>query len=86
VKIVYLLTVAGRAYRQVYRLVRQIYSPDHYVFIHVDKRQDFLFRELKKLESILPNVKMVKKRFSTIWGGASLLSMLLSAIQEYRSL
>lgn len=82
VKIVYLLTVAGRASKQVYRLIRQIYSPDHYIFIHVDSRQEFMYRELQKLTTILPNLRMVKKRFSTIWGGASLLKMLLSAIKE----
>ena len=38
VKIVYLLTIAGRASRQVRRLVRQIYSPHHYIFVHVDFR------------------------------------------------
>ena len=38
VKIVYLLTIAGRASRQVRRLIRQIYSPQHYIFVHVDAR------------------------------------------------
>ena len=38
VRIVYLLTIAGRASRQVRRLVRQIYSPQHYIFVHVDAR------------------------------------------------
>ena len=37
VKIVYLLTIAGRASRQVYRLVKQIYSPHHYILVHVDR-------------------------------------------------
>ena len=81
-KIVYLLTVAGRASRQVYRLIKQVYSQDHYVLIHVDKRQEFMYRELEELAKKLPNLRMVKTRFSTIWGGASLLTMLLSAMQE----
>ena len=38
VKIVYLLTIAGRASRQVHRLVKQIYSPHHYILVHVDSR------------------------------------------------
>ena len=42
VKIVYLLTIAGRASRQVARLVRQIYSPDHYILVHVDSRSDHI--------------------------------------------
>eukprot|EP00092_Neocalanus_flemingeri_P009591 GFUD01010322.1.p1 GENE.GFUD01010322.1~~GFUD01010322.1.p1 ORF type:complete len:916 (+),score=308.33 GFUD01010322.1:197-2749(+) len=82
VKLVYLLTVSGRASRQVYRLVRQVYSPDHYILVHVDSRQEFMYRELEILAKRLPNLRLAKKRFSTIWGGASLLAMLLSAMQE----
>ena len=37
VKVVYLLTIAGRASRQVYRLVKQLYSPHHYILVHVDR-------------------------------------------------
>jgi protein xylosyltransferase len=82
VRIVYLLTVSGRAIRQVRRLIKRIYSPDHYILVHVDARQEFMHREVSKLAAVLPNLRMVQSRFSTIWGGASLLSMLLSALQE----
>ena len=82
VKVVYLLTVSGRASRQVYRLIKQVYSQDHYIFIHVDKRHEFMYRELEKLANMLPNLRMVKRRFSTIWGEASRLMMWFSAIQE----
>ena len=82
VKIVYLLTIAGRATRQVARLIRRIYSPDHYILVHVDSRQEYMHREVSKLASILPNLRLVSKRYSTIWGGASLLTMLLSALRE----
>lgn len=34
------------------------------------------------LESAFPNIKLTRKRFSTIWGGASLLKMLLSCMTE----
>ena len=37
VKLVYLLTIAGRASRQVWRLVKQLYSPQHYILVHVDR-------------------------------------------------
>ena len=82
VKIVYLLTIAGRATRQVTRLIRRIYSPDHYILVHVDSRQEYMHREVSKLAAILPNLRLVSKRYSTIWGGASLLTMLLSALRE----
>ena len=82
VKIVYLLTIAGRASRQVSRLIKRIYSPDHYILVHVDSRQEYMHREVSKLATILPNLRLVSKRYSTIWGGASLLTMLLSALNE----
>jgi glycerol-3-phosphate responsive antiterminator len=36
VKIVFLLTLNGRALRQVYRLIKALYSVDHYYYIHID--------------------------------------------------
>ncbi|CAL1527402.1 unnamed protein product, partial [Lymnaea stagnalis] len=81
-KIVFVLTVNGRAMRQVTRLLRLIYSPDHYYYIHVDKRQEFLFRELLPLQHRLANVFLTNQRFSTIWGGASLLQAHLSFLRE----
>jgi hypothetical protein len=36
IKIVFLLTLNGRAVRQVYRLIKAIYSKDHFYYIHVD--------------------------------------------------
>ncbi len=81
-RIVYLLTVNGRSVRQVRRLIKMIYHQDNYLFIHVDARQDYMFRELSKLEEEYKNIRMAQKRFATIWGGASLLQMHLSCIRE----
>lgn len=36
VRIVFLLTLNGRALRQVYRLIKALYSVDHYYYIHID--------------------------------------------------
>lgn len=41
-----------------------------------------MFRELLPLEQQLPNVRLTRKRFATIWGGASLLEMLRSCMLE----
>ncbi|GJQ70820.1 oxt [Trypoxylus dichotomus] len=82
VKIVFLLTLNGRALRQVKRLIKILFHVDHYFYIHVDIRQDYLFRELLKLEKNFHNMKLTRKRFATIWGGASLLKMLLSSMGE----
>ena len=50
VRIVYLLTLNGRAARQVRRLIKRLYDGTNYFYIHVDSRQDYLYRELKRLE------------------------------------
>ncbi|XP_075224237.1 xylosyltransferase oxt isoform X2 [Lycorma delicatula] len=81
VRIVFLLTLNGRAVRQVKRLLKALYHRDHYFFIHVDARQDYMFRELLPLEH-LSNVRLCRERHATIWGGASLLTMLLQAMAE----
>ncbi|XP_060066628.1 xylosyltransferase 1-like [Ylistrum balloti] len=82
VKIVFVFTVNGRAVRQVRRLLKAIYHPNHYYYIHVDKRQEFLFRELLPLEKQFSNIHLARTRFATIWGGASLLQAHLHFLQE----
>lgn len=111
VRIAFLLTLNGRAVRQVHRLLKLIYSEQHFFYIHVDsvrttcidrqisalkstlkitdnflilckQRQDYMYRELLKLEAKCDNIRLTRNRFSTIWGGASLLKMLLSSMTE----
>ncbi|EFA12734.1 xylosyltransferase oxt [Tribolium castaneum] len=82
VKIVFLLTLNGRALRQVKRLLKILYHTRHFYYIHVDVREDYLFRELLPLERRFPNIRLTRRRFATIWGGASLLEMLLSCMSE----
>ncbi|XP_045766664.1 LOW QUALITY PROTEIN: xylosyltransferase oxt [Maniola jurtina] len=82
VKIVFLLTLNGRALRQVHRLINSLYRTSHYFYIHVDQRQDYLHRKLSLLEKQFTNVKLATKRYSTIWGGASLLTMLLDSMKD----
>ncbi|CAG9088162.1 unnamed protein product [Plutella xylostella] len=86
VRIVFLLTLNGRALRQVHRLINALYRTSHYFYIHVDARQDYLHRELSQLEQSFPNIKLAKTRFSTIWGGASLLQMLLTSMRDILTL
>ncbi|KAG6462694.1 hypothetical protein O3G_MSEX013426 [Manduca sexta] len=83
VKIVFLLTLNGRALRQVHRLINSLYRTNHYFYIHIDKRQDYLHRKLIVLEKKFTNIRLAKKRFSTIWGGASLLKMLLESMKDF---
>lgn len=37
IRIVFLLTLNGRALRQVYRLINALYRTNHYFYIHIDK-------------------------------------------------
>jgi hypothetical protein len=57
IKIVFLLTLNGRAVRQVYRLIKAIYSKDHFYYIHVDS-----VSLKKKLLSHLPNPQSYKDK------------------------
>ncbi|XP_066992776.2 xylosyltransferase oxt [Anabrus simplex] len=82
VRIAFLLTLNGRALRQVHRLIKALFHRDHYFYIHVDARQDYLFRELLPLENAFSNIHIARRRYVTIWGGASLLQMLLSSMSE----
>lgn len=41
-----------------------------------------MYRELLKLESKAENIRLARNRYSTIWGGASLLTMLLASMEE----
>nr|CAJ76263.1 protein-O-xylosyltransferase [Drosophila yakuba] len=43
---------------------------------------NYLYRKLLELESKFPNIRLARKRFSTIWGGASLLTMLLQCMVD----
>nr|CAG4641469.1 EOG090X01AN [Eurycercus lamellatus] len=81
-RIAFILTLNGRALRQVTRLIRMIYRPHHIYLIHVDARQDYLFRNLLQLELKYPNIRLTRKRHSSIWGGASLLDVLLEAMEQ----
>ncbi|XP_073947203.1 xylosyltransferase oxt [Choristoneura fumiferana] len=85
-RIVFLLTLNGRALRQVHRLINALYRTTHYFYIHIDARQDYLHRKLSLLEKQFKNIKLATKRFSTIWGGASLLAMLLRSMKDFMEL
>ncbi|GAB1866064.1 protein xylosyltransferase [Camponotus japonicus] len=87
VRIAYLLTVNGRASRQVKRLISILYHPSHLFYIHVDARQDYLYREMLELERLckLNNIKVARGeglRHASIWGGASLLTTFLKSAQQ----
>jgi len=86
VKVVFLLSLSGRAVGQVLRLIRRLDGPGSYFYVHVDARQDYMHRELSRLVGSKENVRLASRRFITIWGGASLLSMLLSSFEELLSM
>ena len=73
--------LAGKAVRQVKRLLRQIYRPHHFYYIHVDENSNWMFSQLKSLET-LPNVRLSTKRFKTFWASNTLLYLLLACFKE----
>ncbi|CAK9813203.1 Xylosyltransferase oxt [Anthophora plagiata] len=86
-RIAYLLTVNGRASRQVKRLINILYHPSHFFYIHVDARQDYLYRDMLEVEQSCKsnNIKVARGenlRHASIWGGASLLTTLLKSAQQ----
>ncbi|KRY88929.1 Xylosyltransferase oxt [Trichinella pseudospiralis] len=84
-KIAFLLQLNGRAVRQVVRLLRLIYRPEHIYLVHVDSRQNYMYREMRSLQksiSAAANFHVLTRRFATIWGGASLLTMFLSSADQ----
>ena len=40
-----------------------------------------MYRELLKLENVLPNVHLARKRFATLWGSTSLLQAHLAIMK-----
>uniref|UniRef100_A0A3Q2YRK5 Xylosyltransferase 1 n=1 Tax=Hippocampus comes TaxID=109280 RepID=A0A3Q2YRK5_HIPCM len=82
VRLAFVLVVHGRASRQFRRLFKAIYHTAHFYYIHVDQRSDFLHREVTLLAGQYANVRMTPWRMATIWGGASLLSMYLRAMED----
>ncbi|KAM7387475.1 hypothetical protein PAMA_009880 [Pampus argenteus] len=82
VRIAFVLVVHGRASRQFQRLFKAIYHTSHYYYIHVDQRSNYLHREVLLLARQYPNVRVTSWRMSTIWGGASLLTMYLRSMED----
>ncbi|XP_062999541.1 xylosyltransferase 1 [Elgaria multicarinata webbii] len=82
IRIAFVLVVHGRASRQLARMFKAIYHKDHFYYIHVDKRSNYLHRQVLQFASQYPNVRVTSWRMATIWGGASLLSTYLQSMQD----
>lgn len=85
ITIAFVLTLNGRSLLQVRRLLRMIYAPHHVYYMHVDARQHYLHKSLKQLATETENVILVERRRETIWGGSSLLLMILEALEALSS-
>ncbi|KFD49350.1 hypothetical protein M514_09797 [Trichuris suis] len=86
-KIAFLLQFNGRAVRQVRRMLRMIYRPEHIYFVHVDERQDYMYREMLAVQRLAgDNFHVTSRRYPTIWGGSSLLDMFLAVMDDLLSL
>ncbi|XP_056405521.1 xylosyltransferase 2 isoform X2 [Hyla sarda] len=81
-RVVYMLVVHGRAVRQLKRLIKAIYHKDHFYYIHVDQRSNYLHSEVVQIAQQYTNIRVTPWRMITIWGGASLLTMYLRSMQD----
>ncbi|CDW56549.1 Branch domain containing protein [Trichuris trichiura] len=81
-KIAFLLQFNGRAVRQVKRMLRMIYRPEHIYLVHVDEVATML--AVQRLVS--DNFHVTSRRYPTIWGGSSLLDMFLAVMDDLLSL
>ncbi|XP_018611749.1 xylosyltransferase 2-like [Scleropages formosus] len=86
VHVAFMLVVHGRAIRQLKRLIKAIYHQDHYYYIHVDKRSNYLHHEVEEIARQYNNVRVTPWRMVTIWGGASLLKTYLRSMQDLLSM
>uniref|UniRef100_A0A481CHM8 Xylosyltransferase 1 n=3 Tax=Sus scrofa TaxID=9823 RepID=A0A481CHM8_PIG len=82
VRIAFVLVVHGRASRQLQRMFKAIYHKDHFYYIHVDKRSNYLHRQVLQFAAQYSNVRVTPWRMATIWGGASLLSTYLQSMRD----
>ncbi|XP_069920878.1 xylosyltransferase 1 [Oryctolagus cuniculus] len=82
VRIAFVLVVHGRASRQLQRMFKAIYHKDHFYYIHVDKRSNYLHRQVLQFARQYSNVRVTPWRMATIWGGASLLSTYLQSMRD----
>jgi protein xylosyltransferase len=82
IRIVFVFVVHGRAFRQFRRLFKAVYHRRHYIYIHVDSRSDHLKRKITGMIIDLPNVAMAPWSLPSIWGGASLLQVLLRCMED----
>ena len=81
IRIAYLFIFHGRNVRQQMRLLKRLYNPNDYFYIHIDIRANLLHGYLKELHNG-KNVIVTEQRYATIWGGASRVPMMTNAMRE----
>ncbi|KAL4657895.1 xylosyltransferase 2-like [Arapaima gigas] len=86
VRVAFMLVVHGRAIRQLKRLIKAIYHQDHYYYVHVDKRSNYLHHEVEEISRQYSNIRVTPWRMVTIWGGVSLLKTYLHSMQDLISM
>jgi len=81
--LIFFLTVGGRRnLRQIKRLVRSIYSHQHFYLIHVDSRENYLYEELTKLSESISNIHLMKKTISNNMGIIDIANSSSSSVQR----
>lgn len=84
-RILFVMTLNGRALRQVKRLLHHILHKDHMYYIHVDARMDYLYHGLKNATEKISNIYVEDERVAPVWGSSSLLDVLLRGFRKMSS-
>ncbi|XP_077591178.1 xylosyltransferase 2-like [Stigmatopora nigra] len=82
VRLAFVLMIHGRAVRQIKRTFKAIYHSDHFYYIHVDQRSNYMYREVFKIAQQYPNVRVTPWRMVTMWGGITLLKAYLRCMED----
>ena len=82
VRVAFMIVCHGRSLRQVLRLLRLMYSPEHHFLVHVDSRSNYMYKELEIALKPYPNVQLTEWRLATIWGGANLYEVYMRGIRD----
>ncbi|XP_077475650.1 xylosyltransferase 2-like [Stigmatopora argus] len=82
VRLAFVLMIHGRAVRQIKRTFKAIYHSDHFYYIHVDQRSNYLYREVCKIAQQYPNVRVTPWRMVTMWGSITLLKAHLRCMED----
>ncbi|EDV27962.1 uncharacterized protein TRIADDRAFT_21022, partial [Trichoplax adhaerens] len=83
-KILFIIIVHGRDFRQFKRLLTAIYNKNHYYYIHTDKRSEYLCNKIRDFIDTRKerNIAVTSWNLEPMWGSSSFLDVLLRCMKD----